>query len=276
MDDTVCCAMARKLRPEQLRALDAELLTPNHRGFKKLAAAYATNHMAVKRHKTGCLGLGVAEGEQGEQPEVVPPPGGEHEGEQPRAPTAIALPTGARAPELPIAAGSQAERVGYLKGRIADGELCYPDVPRLAAEWGLSERTVRAYVAEAYRHVGVDQGALDDRRVLAMARWDHQLALVDSALDDGPGKRKLSAMDRALLLRERREALTGWCKAAGVFEESKLTINLAVNPVFVSASEAIFAALAPFPEAAAAARAALAARLNVLRQAPGVTVVETS
>lgn len=270
--EKACCGLAEKLGLAKTAELDEELRRPNHRGFKKLAASFGTNHMAVKRHKIGCLGIGGEEGgtagEQGEQPNRVPPPGGDRGGEH-RAPlAALPPPPSARAHASPNDAGSQEERVRYIQGRIADGELCYPDVPTLAREWGLAERTVRAYVAEAYRHVGDDQGVIDERRVLAMAKWDRHLALVDDALDDKPPKRKLSAMDRALLLRERREALTGWCKAAGVFEESKVTVNLAVNPVFVSASEAIFAALAAFPEAASAARRALAARLNQLRQSP--------
>jgi hypothetical protein len=265
-----CCKLAEAIGPERTAVLDEELQRTDHRSFHKLAASFSTNHMAVKRHKQKCLGLGKTTAEAGTgagTPEhrsgAVPsvPGGVEHVPEDdPEHP-----PPRARAPEVAIPPGTQADRVSAIKLRIADGKLVPGDVPRWAEAWGLSERTVRAYVAEAYRHVGENRGTVDERRILAMGMWEFQIELCDTALENP----KLKPLDRALLLKERASAITGWCKAAGVFDDStKISINIAGNPVFVAVTEALFTALAAFPEAHAAARAALGARLQLLRQAP--------
>jgi hypothetical protein len=160
-----------------------------------------------------------------------------------------------------------------IEARIIDGALVPSDVPLWVEKWGLHERTVRGLVREAYTAVAARRGDVEERRILAMGKWEFQIRLCDEALnppvEQGQRRKRLSAMDRAMLLRERREAVTGWCKAAGVFDDStKVTVNIAGNPIFVSCTEALFVALAPFPEAHAAARAALAGRLQALRQAP--------
>lgn len=284
-DGSACCGLATKLGPEKLAELDEELSRPNHLGFKKLAAVYGTNHMAVKRHKHGCLGLTLrAEGEHGEQ---VGTDGHGAESDVPgKGETPPPVPPGELAPRVTRAReprephGSHEDCVLAIVARIAEGLLVPSDVPTWAAAWGRGESTVRAMVREAYLHARIDRGSLEERRTLAMGMWETQIKLCDEALsppvESGKKRRGLSAMDRAMLLRERREAIAGWCKAAGVFDDSKLTINLAVNPVFVSASAAIFAALAAFPEAAAAARKALVDRLNVLKQASsGLPILQT-
>lgn len=267
-----CCKLFEGLGAAHAEALDAELQRTDHRSFHKLAAELGTNHMAVKRHKQKCLGLGrpaaggegapgtgggTAEHEGGPVPGV--PGGVEHvphvDVEQP--------PPRARAPAPGNPAGTREDCILAIVARIGDGRLVPADVPRWAEEWGLAERTVRGYVREAYLHGRVDRGTVEERRILAMGMWETQIRLCDDALK----KKGLSPMDKALLLKERAAAITGWCKAAGVFDDStKLNINIAVNPVFVACTEALFLALAPFPEAHAAARAALGARLQLLRQ----------
>ena len=277
-----CCKLAAKLSAERLAALDDEL-HGKHRGFGKLAVelnllvpGLGTNHTAVLRHKQKCLGIGrsadagtgvgTSEQRSGDVlgvPDVLEgAPSGAAEQSPPRA---RALVPGKEA-------GTQADRIAAIRLRINDGELVPGDVPTWAEAWGLSEATVRGYVAEAYRHVELDRGTLDERRLLAMAKWEFQIRLCDEALspkaEAGEKRvRRLSPMERALTLKERASAITGWCKAAGVFDDStKLTINVAANPVFVAVTEAMFLALTAFPEAHAAARAALTSRLQMLRQ----------
>jgi hypothetical protein len=277
-----CCKFAEHLPAERLAALDAEL-QGQHRGFHKLAAAFGTNHTAIIRHKQKCLGIGRPEkgGTGAGTPEQarlgVPdvPEGLERsEASSPEHP-----PPRARAPVSAKEAGTQADRVAAIKLRIGDGALVPGDVPAWAEAWGLSERTVRAYVAEAYRNIEQDRGTVDERRILAMGKWEFQIQLCDEALSPKAEvgekrSRRLSPMERALTLKERASAITGWCKAAGVFDDAtKVTINLPSNPVFVAVTEALFQALAAFPEAHAAARSALAVRLQMLRQGPPAEVV---
>lgn len=294
MSERVCCGMAGRLPPDRLAALDEELQLPNHRGFKKLAVAFGTNHMAVKRHKHRCLGLATpeeasdggtaeeAEGTRGTTREQAGDGGPSVPGEGNGVPSTERAENAprARALESGEPPGTREDRVLAIVARIADGQLVPSDVPSWATEWNLHEGTVRAMVREAYMHGRVDRGTVDERRILAMGKWEFQIGLCDAALEGkarAGEKRKpkpLSAMDRALLLRERREAVVGWCKAAGVFDDStKVNINIAGNPVFVACTEALFLALAPFPEAHAAARMALSARLQLLRQAPAPEAV---
>lgn len=271
---TPCCRLAEQLSADRLEALDAELQKPNHRSFHKLAAEIGTNHTAIRRHKRKCLEIGPAEeggttagtaGTVEQRAEVVP--GVPEEGE--RTPLEQTPPR-ARAPVPGKEAGSQADRIAAIRLRIVGGELVPGDVPTWAEAWGLTEGTVRSYVSEAYRHVELDRGTVDERRILAMGKWDNQIRLVDEALNR-KRKRPLSATEESFLLKERASAITGWCKAAGVFDDStKLTVNISGNPVFLAVTEALFQALVPYPEARAAAQAALSARLQVLRQGPPV------
>lgn len=286
-DKTACCTMAKRLPPAKLDALNEELLGAEHRGFKKLAVAFGTNHMAVKRHKAVCLRQGAPGGEQegehakeqgkrvGEQggntesvPVVLFPPGVRgsantlDEPEPPRA----------RAHVAPEVVGTHEERVLAIVARIADGRLVPSDVPTWAKQWGLHERTVRGLVREAYLHARVDRGTVEERRTLAMGMWETQIEMCDTALGGN-----LRPMDEAMLLRERREAVAGWCKAAGVSDDGlKIQINVTTHPIFVELMGAVMASLRGFPDARARVVAMLRDKATLLQQPPidvdGVTV----
>ncbi len=295
-----CCKLAETLGAERTAELNAELRTSSHRSFRKLAVELGgdVNHTAVKRHKHKCLGLGerseaVAQVRAAKVDTVDLPPVKVKRG---RGQEAGGTPgTGGTAPEgvpgggtgtAPVPAeddpprarartqGSDKsaylheERVLQIVAKVADGSLVPLNLEQWAREWEVTETTVRRMVREAYLHARVDRGTIDERRVLAMGMWERQIELCDDALlgEDGYGA-WLSAMDKALLLRERKGAIEGWCKAAGVFDDAaKLQVNIVGHPAFGGLVEAVLLALVDEPTARAKVQRALRARAEVLRQ----------
>lgn len=292
-----CCKLAETLGVERTAELNAELRTPNHRSFRKLAVELGgdVNHTAVKRHKQKCLGLGerseavakvrAAKVDTGDLPPVKMKRGRAVEGGTPgtggTAPEAVPGggtgaapvpaeddPPRARAQGSDKSAYLHEERVLQIVAKVADGSLVPRDLEQWAREWEVTETTVRRMVREAYLHARVDRGTIDERRVLAMGMWERQIELCDDALlgEDGYGA-GLSAMDKALLLRERKGAIEGWCKAAGVFDDAaKLQVNIVGHPAFGGLIEAVLLALVDDPTARAKVQRALRARAEVLRQ----------
>jgi hypothetical protein len=274
-----CCALAERLGP-RVAGLDDELRSPGHRSFRKLGVEYDVAHVAIKRHKDGCLGLrGQAttpEDLPGEAPTVrMKPAKQDRETGCNSAETAGLEPPRARGLMRLDAPKNHEEKVLAVVSRIADGTWNgQVDIPYFAREWGCSADALRHVVREAFMVANVDRGTVDQRRQVGMGKWDAQVALVDDAIRKGP--EFPDTMSK--LIAERARGVDGWCKAAGVYEDStKIQVNVTVHPVFTGTVESILLALRDEPIALAKVRAAIATKLSVLQQTapPMLTSIET-
>lgn len=278
-----CCIVGEKLDPRKLTALDAELRTQDHRSFRRLAREYdLPGHVAIKRHKDGCLGL---RHEPTEEPEELPgeappirmkpkPETKRFSGETDRETSGLEPPR-VRVTMVPDSPKTHEEKVLAIVSRIADGTWNgQVDIPYFAREWGCSADALRHVAREAFMVANVDRGDVDQRRQVAMGKWDAQLGLCDDAIRGGP--EFPDSMSK--LLAERARAVDGWCKSAGVYEDStKIQINVTVHPVFTGTVESILLALKDDPIALAKVRGAIVAKLSVLQQSapPMLKAIDT-
>lgn len=293
-----CCGLARALGPEKLAELNAELRRPNHQSFRKLAAALDVRHNAIERHKKGCLRLGEPLGgkkvETIQLPETedLPPirkrprrvsqvshgtehgtdgtagvPRGTEHGTGPADGTAEPVATRAPAPVSDNPAERRRNRVLEIVASLSDGTWDTPrdNVARRVKEWGVSKATVEDMVREATIGAVVDPESVRQRRAVSMGRWGWGLEQAKLAIEKGP--EFPDTMSK--LLSSYAQMQTGWDKAAGVLDEStKVQVNVVAHPVFIAMLDSVLMALRQFPEANAAVRAAVRAKLDVLRQAP--------
>lgn len=294
-----CCGLAKALGPGKLAELDAELRRPNHRSFRKLAVELGVRHNAVERHKKGCLRLGEPIG--GKKVETIkipetadlPPirkrprkgvrgashvshgtgdgtpavPDGTGHGTAPADGTADNSATRAPAPASSTPAERRRNRVLEIVASLSDGTWDTPrdNVARRMREWGVSKTTVEEMVREATIGAVVDPESVRQRRAVSMGRWGWGVEQAKIAIEAGP---KFPDTESKLLAAW-AQMQTGWDKAAGVLDESaKVQVNIVAHPVFLATLESVFMALRPYAEANAAVRAAVRARLDVLRQSP--------
>lgn len=130
MSGDACCKLAETLGPERLAVLDAELRSPTSRGVKRIARDLGTNHMAVHRHRTGCLGLGGGQTDEAPvtprtaqaAPAPEPPPAVEGSSPVEKPTPAPELAATSHAPAVPArvtSGGTAREQGGNSEGNTA-------------------------------------------------------------------------------------------------------------------------------------------------------------